>query len=114
MRMMHACVCECMKGKKRNICFIANMADLIHFNKSMSAPGGNLHRTIYEPELTVSVQLLGPTEKTAADMNLMEERHLVVSLRAQPIMCFLYFMMSVHERFSCSGARTSLRVTGTF
>lgn len=54
------------------------MANLAHFNKSILPPEGNLHITIYEAEFTISVQLLGPTEKTAADMNLMEQRHVVV------------------------------------
>lgn len=77
MCMMHVCVCEFVNGEK-NVCFIANMANLAHFNKSILPPGGNLHITIYEAEFTISVQLLGPTEKTAADMNLMEQRHVVV------------------------------------
>lgn len=62
------------------------MADLAHFSKSISAPEGNLHGNIYEAEFTISVQLLEPTEKTAADMNLMKQRRLV-SLRVELMMC---------------------------
>ncbi len=79
---VQACVCVYM-----SVWFIATWRTLAHFCKSISAPEGNLHGTIYEAEFTISVQLLGPTEKTAADMNLLEQRHLVASLRVAPMMC---------------------------
>lgn len=86
---MHACVCVL---KKRRLVY-CNMADVAHFSKSISAPKGNLHGTIYEAEFTISVQLLGPTEKTAADMNLMEQRHLVGELVVR--LCVVYNVGSV-------------------
>lgn len=62
------------------------MADLAHCSKSIPTPEGNLHGSIYEAGLAVSVQLLEPTEETAADMNLMGQRHRVV-LRVELIVC---------------------------
>lgn len=94
------CLCVCThvfvyEGKKKNkktVWFIATWQTPAHFSKSISAPEGNLHGTIYEAEFTISVQLLGPTEETAADMNLLEQRHLVVS-RCCACVCVWFAML---------------------
>lgn len=81
---------------KKDVWFIATWRTLAHFSKSISAPEGNLHGTIYEAESSISVQLLGPTEKTVADMNLGEQTHLVVSLHVELMICLcVWFMMLV-------------------
>ena len=97
---VYARMCLCTRVRKKTTTkkpdwFIATWQTPAHFSKSISAPEGNLHGTIYETEFTISVQLLGPTEETAADMNLLEQRHLVVS-RCCVCVCVVCDVGSVH------------------
>lgn len=110
-----ACMCLCVERKReKKTSGLLQHGGPGSFCKSISAPKGNLHGTIYEPKFAISVQLLGPTEETAADMNLMEQRHLVVSLLVELSTAFVLFMVSDQWQFPCIGAHTSHRVMDAF
>lgn len=51
------------KERDKDVWFIATWRTQAHFSKSISAPEGNLHGTIYEAESSIAVHLLGPTEE---------------------------------------------------
>lgn len=62
------CVSVCLsmrveKKRDKEVWFIATWRTQAHFSKSISAPEGNLHGTIYEAESSITVHLLGPTGK---------------------------------------------------
>lgn len=75
------------KSGEKDVWFIATWRTQAHFSKSISAPEGNLHATIYEAESSIAVQLLGPTEKAVADMNVGEQTHHAASVTLQLMIC---------------------------
>lgn len=101
------CVCKC---EKRNASFIATWHSLAHFRKSISAPAGNLHGTIYEAGSSISTRLLGPSETKEADTNAGEQTR-PASPRVRGKRFPVYFMslaqtfISPKRRAKASGGR---------
>lgn len=85
------------RGGEKDVWFIATRRTRAHFSKSISAPEGNLHGTIYEAESSTAAQLLGPTEEAVAVMDAGGQTHRVASVTLQLMMfvCIVYDVGSV-------------------